>query len=145
MLGLWLSILALPSLAHVDNRLQPRPNASVCEIVISPEAFIGRAVTVETNIESDGRHLSLLNGARCKRGLRFSFTSSVPQSTQDKIMAAIFKPWPGTSGKTIKAHFRGTVRRVPRDEERSHPIFFPYFFEVSSVSDLEIQIGKRPW
>lgn len=79
-------------------------------------------------------------GATCDRGLRFTFANSVPQVTQDEVGKAIFQPWPGTSGKKITAQFTGTLRKDPEEQR-----FFPYIFEVSSVENLKIEIGKRPW
>lgn len=113
---------------------------NVCEIVAAPKRFVSRRVALNTSISADGMHLALLMGASCDRGIQFQFASTVPQTTQDQIIKAIFQPWPGTSGKNIAGRFEGTVR-YDRDEER----LFPYYLEVEAVNDLTIKIGQRPW
>jgi hypothetical protein len=113
---------------------------NVCEIVAAPKRFVSGRVALNTSISADGMHLALLMGPSCNRGIRFQFASTVPQTTQDQIIKAIFHPWPGTSGKNIAGRFEGTVR-YDRDEER----LFPYYFEVEAVKDLTINIGQRPW
>lgn len=113
---------------------------SVCEIVAAPKRFVSRRVALNTSISADGMHLALLMGASCDRGIQFQFASTVPQTTQDQIIKAIFQPWPGTSGKNIAGRFEGTVR-YDRDEER----LFPYYLEVEAVNNLTIKIGQRPW
>jgi hypothetical protein len=113
---------------------------NVCDIVAAPKRFVSRRVALDTSISADGMHLALLMGRSCDRGIQFQFASTVPQTTQDQIIQAIFQPWPGTSGKNITGRFEGTVR-YDRDEERR----FPYYLEVEAVDDLTIKIGQRPW
>ena len=118
----------------------PRLKAGVCEMRVNPKVFLGEQITFETRIEADGRHLSLLMGVPCEKGLRYSYADSVPKSTQEAITKAIFAPWPGTRGKRIYARFTGTLRPVPDEQQ-----LFPYYFEISAVDDLKVEIGERPW
>jgi hypothetical protein len=113
---------------------------NVCDIVAAPKRFVSRRVAFSTYISADGMHLALLMGTPCNRGIQFQFASSVPQTTQDEIVKAIFQPWPSTAGKDISGRFKGTLR-YDRDEER----LFPYYLEIEAVENLTIKIGKRPW
>jgi hypothetical protein len=103
-------------------------------------SFVGKLVVFDASITADGMHLALLLDSSCNRGLRFDFAPSVKPEHAKAIDDAIWKPWPGTSGKTISGRFTGVLRR-----DQSETRFRPYVFEVTHIGDLKINIGQRPW
>jgi hypothetical protein len=138
-----ISLLAVLLTALTSCATQHQAKAlttSVCDIWADPERFVGKQLALDSRIESDARHLSLLMGQPCERGLRFYLADIVPKSTADAFSAAIYRPWPGTEGKAVAAHFEGRLLHDPGEK-----VLFPYYFEVTSVDHLEIAIGTPPW
>jgi hypothetical protein len=120
----------------------PARAPTICAMVAEPREFQDKKVTMNAAVTSDGMHFTLLMdlAPACERGIVLNWDDKARPPETDRILDAIWRPWPGTSNKTIRGRFTGTLRH----EERRDGLF-PYMFVVSRVEDLEITIGERPW
>ena len=120
----------------------PPPVVTICAMVENPHGFQNDLVTLDAEVSSDGKHFTLLMDAssKCQRGVVLSWDDHAAPHGSDRILAAIWRPWPGTTNKKIQGRFTGILRHQERVDG-----LFPWMFVVSRIEDLEIAVGERPW
>lgn len=116
----------------------PEP-VSICAMIAAPEKFKDKLVVFNAPIESDGMHFTLLMDESCHRGIVLNWDRSAPPPEADRILDAIWQPWPSTMNKKIFGRFTGRLR-FDQSNER-----WPYVFDITRIDDLKIWIGQRPW